>query len=162
MSCDSKAPQLRSAQSNSTRVIKGNHHKMNRRKTRPYCVYISRVFYSTEYKTYVSLFTVISITKEHKNMKNCLPVHNARLVKKVHGQNNLCCVELCLVLLQTPNPGQQGIKSTSFQVLHRVAQGVLQKVTQLLAIHTNIQTASLIILNLDAVRLPGNCCIGCE
>jgi hypothetical protein len=61
---------------------------------RPYCVYTSRVFYSTEYKKYAYVFTVILITKEHKNMKNCLPVYNAALVQKLDSPNNLCSVEL--------------------------------------------------------------------
>ena len=112
MSGDSDAPQVGSARSDSTRVLKVNRRKTNRHKTRPYCVYISHVFYCTEYKMYAYLSTVISITKEHTNMKNCLPVHNARLVQIFHSQNNLCCIELCLVLMERPIPGQQRIKST--------------------------------------------------
>jgi len=38
LSYDSDAPQVRSAQSDSTRVIKVNRHKTNRRKTRPCCI----------------------------------------------------------------------------------------------------------------------------
>ena len=37
LSCDSDAPQVWSARSDWTRVIKLNHRKTNRRKTRPYC-----------------------------------------------------------------------------------------------------------------------------
>jgi len=62
LSCESDAPQVGSARSDSTRVVKLNSHKTNRRKRRPYCVYISNVFYSTEYKQYAYVFTVISIT----------------------------------------------------------------------------------------------------
>ena len=39
-SCDSYAPQIGSAQSHSTRVVKVNGPKKNRRKTRPYCTHI--------------------------------------------------------------------------------------------------------------------------
>ena len=39
LSCDSDAPQVGSARSDWTRVIKVNRRKTNRRKTRPYCVY---------------------------------------------------------------------------------------------------------------------------
>jgi len=39
LSCDSDAPQVRSARSDSTRVVKVNRPKTNRRKTRPYCNY---------------------------------------------------------------------------------------------------------------------------
>ena len=39
-SCDSDAPQVGSARSDSTRVVKVNSRKMNRRKTRPYYIYI--------------------------------------------------------------------------------------------------------------------------
>jgi hypothetical protein len=38
LGCDSNAPQVGSAWSDSARVINVNHHKMNRRKTRPYCI----------------------------------------------------------------------------------------------------------------------------
>ena len=37
LSCDSDAPQVGSACSESTSVVKVNRRKMNRRKTRPYC-----------------------------------------------------------------------------------------------------------------------------
>ena len=37
LSCDSDAPQVGSARSDSTRAVKGNRRKTNRRKTRPYC-----------------------------------------------------------------------------------------------------------------------------
>jgi len=37
LSCDSDAPQVGRAQSDSTRVVKVNCRKTNRRKTRPYC-----------------------------------------------------------------------------------------------------------------------------
>jgi len=46
LSCDSDAPQVRSARSDLTRVIKVNHRKMNHHKTRPYCtiiLYINKV-----------------------------------------------------------------------------------------------------------------------
>jgi len=36
LSCDSDAPQFGSARSDSTRVVKVNRRKANRRKTRPY------------------------------------------------------------------------------------------------------------------------------
>ena len=36
LSCDSDAPQVGSARSDSTRVVKVNRRKTNRRKTRPY------------------------------------------------------------------------------------------------------------------------------
>jgi len=36
-SCDSDAPQVGSARSDSRRVVKVNRRKTNRRKTRPYC-----------------------------------------------------------------------------------------------------------------------------
>jgi len=35
--CDSDAPHVGSARSDSTRVVKVNHRKTNSRKTRPYC-----------------------------------------------------------------------------------------------------------------------------
>jgi len=38
LSCNSDAPQVRSAQSDSTRVIKLNHHKTNHHKMRPHCI----------------------------------------------------------------------------------------------------------------------------
>jgi len=38
-SCDSDAPQVGSARSDSTRVVKVNRRKTNRRKTRPYCIF---------------------------------------------------------------------------------------------------------------------------
>ena len=40
LSCDSDAPQVGSALSNSTRVVKVNRHEMNSCETRPYCVYM--------------------------------------------------------------------------------------------------------------------------
>jgi len=41
LSCDSDAPQVVSARSDSTRVVKVNRRKNNRRKTRPRCTYAS-------------------------------------------------------------------------------------------------------------------------
>jgi transposase len=41
LSCDSGAPLVGSARSDSTRVVKVNRRKKNRRKTRPYCTTIS-------------------------------------------------------------------------------------------------------------------------
>jgi hypothetical protein len=38
LGCDSNAPQVRSAWPVSARVIKVNHHKTNRLKTRPYLI----------------------------------------------------------------------------------------------------------------------------
>ena len=38
LSCDSDAPQVESALSDATRVVKVNRRKTNRRKTRPYCI----------------------------------------------------------------------------------------------------------------------------
>jgi len=38
LSCDSDAPQVGSARSDWTRVVKVNHCEMNRRKMRPYCI----------------------------------------------------------------------------------------------------------------------------
>jgi hypothetical protein len=40
LSCDSDAPQVGSDRSVSTRVVKVNRPKVNRRKMRPYCVYV--------------------------------------------------------------------------------------------------------------------------
>jgi hypothetical protein len=40
LSCDIDAPQIGSARSDTTRVVKVNRRKTNRRKTRPYCIYI--------------------------------------------------------------------------------------------------------------------------
>ena len=40
LSCDSDAPQVGSARSDSTMVVKVNHRKTNRRKARPYSVFI--------------------------------------------------------------------------------------------------------------------------
>ena len=37
--CNSDAPQVGSARSDSTRVVKVNHHKTNCHKTRPYCIW---------------------------------------------------------------------------------------------------------------------------
>ena len=37
-SCDTDAPHVGSARSDSTRVVKVNRRKTNRRKTRPYCI----------------------------------------------------------------------------------------------------------------------------
>jgi len=42
LSCDSDAPQVGSAQSDWTRVIKVNCHKMDHRKTRPYCIFLAQ------------------------------------------------------------------------------------------------------------------------
>jgi len=39
LSYDSDAPQVMSARSDWTRVVRVNRSKTNRRKTRPYCVY---------------------------------------------------------------------------------------------------------------------------
>ena len=39
LSCDSDAPQVGSARSDSTRVVKVNGHKMNHHKTRSYCTF---------------------------------------------------------------------------------------------------------------------------
>ena len=39
LSCDSDAPQIGSVWSESTRVVKVSYRNMNRRKTRPYCIY---------------------------------------------------------------------------------------------------------------------------
>jgi len=38
LSCDSDAPQVGSARPDSTRFVKVNRRKTNRRKTRPYCI----------------------------------------------------------------------------------------------------------------------------
>ena len=38
LSCDSDAPQVGRARSDSARVVKVNRRKTNRRKTRPYCI----------------------------------------------------------------------------------------------------------------------------
>jgi len=38
LSCDSDAPQVGSVRSDSTRVVKVNRRKTNRRKTRPYSI----------------------------------------------------------------------------------------------------------------------------
>jgi len=38
LSCDSDAPQVGSARSDSASVVKVNRRKTNRRKTRPYCI----------------------------------------------------------------------------------------------------------------------------
>jgi len=43
MSCDSDLPQVGSARSDSTRVVKVNRLKTNRRKTRPYCTSIAHI-----------------------------------------------------------------------------------------------------------------------
>jgi len=43
-SCDSDAPQVGSARSDWTRVVKVNRRKTNRRKTRPYCTCTFRTF----------------------------------------------------------------------------------------------------------------------
>ena len=40
LSCDSDAPQVGSARSNSTRVVKVNRPKTNSSKMRPYCTYL--------------------------------------------------------------------------------------------------------------------------
>jgi len=40
LSCDSGAPQVGSARSDTTGVVKVNRHKTNRRKTRPYFIYL--------------------------------------------------------------------------------------------------------------------------
>jgi hypothetical protein len=37
LSCDSDAPQFRSARSDLTRIVKVNRHKTNHHQTRPYC-----------------------------------------------------------------------------------------------------------------------------
>jgi len=41
LSCNSDAPQGGSARSDSTRVVKVNHHKMKLRKTRPHWTWIN-------------------------------------------------------------------------------------------------------------------------
>jgi len=38
LSCDNDAPQVGSARSESTSILKVNRRKTNRRKTRPYCM----------------------------------------------------------------------------------------------------------------------------
>jgi hypothetical protein len=43
LSCDSDAPQVGSARSDSTRVVKVNHHKTNFCKMRPYCIHFATV-----------------------------------------------------------------------------------------------------------------------
>jgi hypothetical protein len=122
LSCDSDAPQAASARSDSSKVVKLNRHKTKRRKRRPYCVYISNVLYSTEYKKYACVFTVISITKQHKNIHKCIPMHNATLVQKVNSQNYFGHKEPCHVLGESLQPVQQGMKSASFHVLQHVAE----------------------------------------
>jgi len=44
LSCDSDAPQVGSARSDSTRVVKVNRPKTNHRKTRPYCIHITETW----------------------------------------------------------------------------------------------------------------------
>jgi hypothetical protein len=44
LSCDGDAPQVGSARSDSTRVVKVNRRKTNRRKTRPYCINVGMPF----------------------------------------------------------------------------------------------------------------------
>ena len=43
--CDSDAPQVGSARSDLTRVVKVKHRKANRRKTRPFCIYIIKGYF---------------------------------------------------------------------------------------------------------------------
>ena len=54
MSCVSDAPQVGSARSDSTRVVKVNRRKTNRRKTRPYCNSEVRNCCSTEITKQIS------------------------------------------------------------------------------------------------------------
>jgi hypothetical protein len=58
--------------------------------------------------------------------KSMLPgfmsVYNAALVQEVNCQNNLCRVESCQVLMESLKLGHQGMKNTSFAVLHHVAE----------------------------------------
>jgi len=42
LSCDSGAPQVGSARSVSTRIVKVNRRKTNLRKTRPYCALLAQ------------------------------------------------------------------------------------------------------------------------
>ena len=91
-----------------------------------------------------------------------LPVHYATLVQKVDCQNNLRCVESCRILGQSLHLTQHWMKSTSLQEFHHIADCYLQNVPQSLASHTNIQTASLIILHFKLIRQPCNCSTGCE
>jgi hypothetical protein len=42
LSCDSDAPQVRSARSDWTRVAQVNRHIMNCRKTRSYCIFLAQ------------------------------------------------------------------------------------------------------------------------
>jgi len=43
LNCDSDASQVGSVWSDSTRVVKVNRRKTNRRKTRPYCISIENI-----------------------------------------------------------------------------------------------------------------------
>jgi hypothetical protein len=54
LSCDSDAPQVGSARSDSTRVAKVNRRKTNRRKTRPYCILllIFKIIKMSNYSSY--------------------------------------------------------------------------------------------------------------
>jgi len=48
-SCDSDVPQVGSARTDSTRVVKVNRHKMSHHKMRPYCIYILQNSFSLLY-----------------------------------------------------------------------------------------------------------------
>jgi hypothetical protein len=59
LSCDSDAPQVGSARSDRTRVVKVNSRKTNHRKTRPYCIFtVLYILYRVEV---LRLFTLADI-----------------------------------------------------------------------------------------------------
>jgi len=69
LSCDSDAPQVGSARSDSTKVVKVNRRKTNRRKTRPYCTCIRHRWQATSC-FYQLPFPILS-SKSNTLSKNC-------------------------------------------------------------------------------------------
>jgi len=83
-------------------------------------IYISRLLFCIQYENYADLLIIISMTSVHKNKKSYLPVNNATLVKKLHGQSQFSRIKLRCFSTESPSPFAQGLHVTTGHVLHYI------------------------------------------
>jgi hypothetical protein len=76
---------------------------------------------SYQLESYIKQSKAIPITKLHKTIESCLPVHNAMLVQKDDRQYNFSGAESRHFLRQSLHLTQRGKKSTSNHEFHHVA-----------------------------------------
>jgi hypothetical protein len=66
LSCNSDAPQVESARSDSTRVVEVNRHKTNCRKMRPYCIYLTVSVVHLKAQSFAKITVYNTIQQENK------------------------------------------------------------------------------------------------